>query len=90
MPNVPFQLLPIHQWPHGNSCTWAHDVQFIRLLMVGKLPVIVVIISQVTIINFSQTYIAEISAGCFIHIFSSIASLRIVFSSCIQQNLHLA
>ena len=25
--NVPSQLLPIHQWPHGNSCTWAHDVR---------------------------------------------------------------
>ena len=22
--NVPSRLLPIHQWPHGNSCTWAH------------------------------------------------------------------
>ena len=18
---------PIHQWPHGNSCNWAHDVR---------------------------------------------------------------
>ena len=25
--NVPSQLLPIRQWPHGNSCTWAHDVR---------------------------------------------------------------
>ena len=25
--NVPSRLLPIHQWPHGNSCTWAHDVR---------------------------------------------------------------
>ena len=24
--NVPSRLLPISQWPHGNSCTWAHDV----------------------------------------------------------------
>ena len=24
--NVPFQLLSIHQWPDGNSCTWPHDV----------------------------------------------------------------
>ena len=23
--NVPSQLLPIRQWLHGNSCTWAHD-----------------------------------------------------------------
>ena len=20
------QLLPIHQWPHGNACAWAHGV----------------------------------------------------------------
>ena len=25
--NVPSRLLPIRQWPHGNSRTWAHDVQ---------------------------------------------------------------
>ena len=25
--NVPSQLLLIRQWPNGNSCTWAHDVQ---------------------------------------------------------------
>ena len=25
--NVPSQLLPIRQWPHGNSCTWTHDAQ---------------------------------------------------------------
>ena len=25
--NVPSWLLPICQWHHGNSCTWAHDVQ---------------------------------------------------------------
>ena len=24
--NVPSRLLPICQWPHGNSCTWAHDI----------------------------------------------------------------
>ena len=24
--NMPSQFLPIHQWSHGNSCTWAHDV----------------------------------------------------------------
>ena len=23
--NVPSRLLPICQWPHGNSCTWAHE-----------------------------------------------------------------
>ena len=22
--NVPSRLLPICQWPHGNSCTWTH------------------------------------------------------------------
>ena len=27
--NVSSQLLPICQWPHGNSCTWAHDVWLI-------------------------------------------------------------
>ena len=25
--NVPSRLLLIHQWPHDNSCTWAHDVR---------------------------------------------------------------
>ena len=25
--NVPPRLLPISQWPHDNSCTWADDVQ---------------------------------------------------------------
>ena len=25
--SVPSWLLPIRQWPLGNSCTWAHDVQ---------------------------------------------------------------
>ena len=25
--NMPSRLLPIRQWPHGNSCTWAHDVR---------------------------------------------------------------
>ena len=24
---MPSRLLPIRQWPHGNSCTWAHDVR---------------------------------------------------------------
>ena len=24
--NLPSWLLPICQWPHGNSCTWAHDI----------------------------------------------------------------
>ena len=24
--NVPSQLLPKSQWPHGNLCTWAHGV----------------------------------------------------------------
>ena len=23
--NVPSRFLPIHQWSHGNSWTWAHD-----------------------------------------------------------------
>ena len=23
--NLPCWLLPTHQWPHDNSCTWAHD-----------------------------------------------------------------
>ena len=26
--NVPSDLLPIHQWRHGNSCPWAHNVWF--------------------------------------------------------------
>ena len=30
--NVPSRLLPVHQWPHDSSCTWAHDV---RLHIVG-------------------------------------------------------
>ena len=25
--NVPSRLLPIRQWPHVNSSTWAHDVR---------------------------------------------------------------
>ena len=25
--SVPSQLLPFRQWPHGYSCTWAHDVR---------------------------------------------------------------
>ena len=25
--NVPSRLLPFHQWPHGNSCSWTHDVR---------------------------------------------------------------
>ena len=25
--NVSSRLLPICQWPHGNSCTWANEVQ---------------------------------------------------------------
>ena len=24
---MPSRLLPILQWPHGNSCTWAYDVR---------------------------------------------------------------
>ena len=31
--NVPSRLLPIRQWPHGNSCTWAHDVRGYTLLV---------------------------------------------------------
>ena len=27
--NVPSRLLPIRQWPHGNSYTWALDVRVI-------------------------------------------------------------
>ena len=30
--NRPSRLLPIRQWPHGNSCTWAQDG---RLLITG-------------------------------------------------------
>ena len=25
--NVPSWLLPICQWPRGNSCNWVHDVR---------------------------------------------------------------
>ena len=25
--SVPSRLLPIRQWPHDNSCTWAHDIR---------------------------------------------------------------
>ena len=25
-------VLPIRQWPHSNSCTWGHDVQFLVLI----------------------------------------------------------
>ena len=30
--NMPSRLLPIYQWPHGNSCTWVHDVCIYKLI----------------------------------------------------------
>ena len=27
--NVSSRLLPIRQWPHEDSCTWAHDVRLL-------------------------------------------------------------
>lgn len=36
--NVPCRLLPIRQWSHGKSCTWAHDL---RLSNVRKICIII-------------------------------------------------
>ena len=35
---MPSRLLPIRQWPHGNSCTWAHDVRTMSYSMVNYVP----------------------------------------------------
>ena len=75
--SVPFQLLPIRQWPQGTSCTWAHNVNYIYYHIFD----VYIIIQSTIYFNNNISYISIYTKKTHTHTLFKITNISVLFRS---------